>query len=677
MIHSGLHRRASARLVAVLLVAFLLVALASLSLPQAAWASSPERLFAGWNNGSLGLVLGDGAISTMIPEWQSFGLASTFSPDGRTIYYDQMVNDPAGANWQLLGRDLRSGATTVVCDSSTAPMLFGTRYVGFSGLSNPVTGELYFFGRDDYSSAGFLFGLDPATGVVRTRGGGTDELNGDSLRVSPDGAYLAWTADSTMPPETDYPKFLICLVPLGGDHESRQVIFRMRYEAGDMPSIIGWWDASTLIVKVVGEVRAYRGPSWAEVPVPAGVPEATKFVRSPDGASLAYSREDGTLWLAHGDGTDAHKVCTRLLWDYWSWNASGLPAGGSGTGDRFSDLALYPYARAVSLLADRGVVLGYPDGTYRPTLPVTRAQFAKMLVLTLGIPVTEGVLSSPFTDVEKVPGSLFPYDYVAAAAHAGIVRGVEAARFDPYAPVTRAQAMTMMVRALQALSPDRILTPSHGWKATAVLAPGDPTHGENAALAQLNGLLAGVDLGGWDVYLPASRGLLAQLLSNIERPSLPTPQFDWPARGETASDVLSSLETIMGSSHPPLYLPTDLPPGFYAPATTAGTVAGGPLANPWWFPSNIANGLGYGVAFTNDATTIRLWVDPAQDGGEPGRGWVPTDIPFGNRHFQRSDSYRMLRVELLDGTVVLLAADNGAAGMEPLLALARALVRVG
>ena len=671
MRRSSLHKNGISVAAATVLAVCLVLLLA-----QAAWAAGSERLLAGWNNGSLGLAFADGSINPIVPEWQPDGPGPTSSPDGRTIYYLQSQNDPSGYDWQLLGRDLMSGATTVVCDSTTAPGLFGSRYVGFGGLSNPITGELYFFGSDEGMSRSLLFGLDPSTAAVRIRAADLGEIYSDTQRISPDGAYLAWATDSTMPPETDSPKLLVCLVPLGGDYESRRVIFQMRYEAGDMPTVIGWWDANTLIVNVVGEVRAYQGPSWAEVPVPAGVPEATKLVRPLDGDSLAYSKSDDSLWLANGDGSGAREVGFRLFGGGWNWDVAALPAGAPIPGDRFADLALYPYSQAINALADQGVVVGYPDGTYRPTLPVTRAQFAKMLVLALDIPVTEGALTCPFGDVEKVPGSLFPYDYVAAAADAGITHGVTATRFEPYVPVTRAQAMTMVVRALQTLRPGRITAPSHDWTAAAVLYVGDPTHGENAALAQLNGLLAGVDLAGWDVDLPASRGLLAQMLNNIEVTSPPVPQFDWPAKGLAASDVLSALQTLMGSSHPPLYLPTRLPAGFYAPESITGTVAGGPLANPWWFPSNIANGIGYGVAFTDDTTTIYLWVDPAQNGDEPGWGWVPTDVPFGNRHFQQSESRRMVRVELLDGMVVSLYADNVAAGMEPLLALARALVRV-
>ena len=164
MRQSSLHKRGISLAAAAALAVCLVLLLA-----QAARASDSERLFAGWNNGPLGLTFADGAVNPIVPEWQPDGPGPTFSPDGRTIYYEQSQSDPAGYSWQLLGRALLSGATAVVCDATTAPGLFGTKYVGFSGLSNPATGELYFFGRKDDASPSLLFGLDPGTGTVRTR----------------------------------------------------------------------------------------------------------------------------------------------------------------------------------------------------------------------------------------------------------------------------------------------------------------------------------------------------------------------------------------------------------------------------------------------------------------------------------------------------------------------------
>ena len=98
------------------------------------------------------------------------------------------------------------------------------------------------------------------------------------------------------------------------------------------------------------------------------------------------------------------------------------------------------------------MLTGYPDGRggrlLRPDEPVTRAQFTKLLALTLELAVSEADLC-PFVDVESSgPDSLYPDNFVAAAFRAGLVMGLpgEPPRFDPYAPVTRRQAAAMVAR---------------------------------------------------------------------------------------------------------------------------------------------------------------------------------------------------------------------------------------
>lgn len=126
----------------------------------------------------------------------------------------------------------------------------------------------------------------------------------------------------------------------------------------------------------------------------------------------------------------------------------------------FSDVPAHsPQATAITLLADRGLVSGYPDGRggwlFRPEEPIARAQFAKILVNALGLSVGEDD-RCPFVDVEDSGlGGLYPDNYVAVAAQHGLVRGfsVDPPLFGPYRPVTRGQALAMMERAAPALTP--------------------------------------------------------------------------------------------------------------------------------------------------------------------------------------------------------------------------------
>ena len=108
------------------------------------------------------------------------------------------------------------------------------------------------------------------------------------------------------------------------------------------------------------------------------------------------------------------------------------------------------YAAAITELADEGVITGFRDGTFGPQMPVTRQQFAKMILISLDYRVPPATHSS-FGDVEPQPGvddPLYPIAYVEACAKAGITLGTTANTFCPWDSITRAQLITMVARAV-------------------------------------------------------------------------------------------------------------------------------------------------------------------------------------------------------------------------------------
>jgi uncharacterized protein YkwD len=184
----------------------------------------------------------------------------------------------------------------------------------------------------------------------------------------------------------------------------------------------------------------------------------------------------------------------------------------------FADVpASHPYYEAIEAMADAGVIAGYvePGGarTFRAEEPVKRAQFAKMIVGGLRLPVGEGALVCPFSDVPKVASDLYPDDYVATAAARGITRGLTAELFGPWESIKRAQVITMVVRAAAVEMPWRVPSPPPVF--VGELPSGDPTHGASLRRAESNGLLGGIPLEGWDVWKPAGRGEVAQILANL------------------------------------------------------------------------------------------------------------------------------------------------------------------
>jgi hypothetical protein len=173
----------------------------------------------------------------------------------------------------------------------------------------------------------------------------------------------------------------------------------------------------------------------------------------------------------------------------------------------------HPFYEAISELASQGVIGGYADGRFGPDDAVTRQQFAKMIVLAGGYAVSEADFCH-FADVTKSGAAgLFPDNYVAVCAARGITTGKTSALFDPYSSITRLQAVSMVVRAARDLRAGLLSQPSPGWQGTATWTA-DATHGANAALAEYNGLLAGLDLSR-EPGAPMTRGEVAQVLFDL------------------------------------------------------------------------------------------------------------------------------------------------------------------
>lgn len=113
----------------------------------------------------------------------------------------------------------------------------------------------------------------------------------------------------------------------------------------------------------------------------------------------------------------------------------------------FSDLISHWANPALQALRARGVVAGFPDGSFRPDEPVTRAQLARLLTIALG---QEHHLAA----VSGVPGRYMdvPVDHWAAAAievssELGLLYGYPDGRFAPEAHLTRQELAVVAVRA--------------------------------------------------------------------------------------------------------------------------------------------------------------------------------------------------------------------------------------
>ena len=101
--------------------------------------------------------------------------------------------------------------------------------------------------------------------------------------------------------------------------------------------------------------------------------------------------------------------------------------------------------QSIKFLTEVGVVVGYPDGTYKPDIPVTRAEFASMAIKALGQEDASVTQDIHFSDVDK---SFWAYDIIRKAVYFDLIPDAEGQRFRPYESVTRAEAITIAVNAL-------------------------------------------------------------------------------------------------------------------------------------------------------------------------------------------------------------------------------------
>ncbi len=102
----------------------------------------------------------------------------------------------------------------------------------------------------------------------------------------------------------------------------------------------------------------------------------------------------------------------------------------------------------IQVLAQKGIVVGYPDGTYRPDQLVTRAEFAAVLNKAFELPATRA--AKRFRDV---PDNYWGREAIEKAYRAGFIAGYPNDTFAPNQNVLRIEALVALVNGSR-LQPD-------------------------------------------------------------------------------------------------------------------------------------------------------------------------------------------------------------------------------
>ncbi len=112
-----------------------------------------------------------------------------------------------------------------------------------------------------------------------------------------------------------------------------------------------------------------------------------------------------------------------------------------------------PNAVYIKYIVARGLITGFPDGSYHPAEALTRAQAAALLAKIAGLD-TKATGNSGFKDV---PATYWAAGSIAAASKAGYIKGMGNGQFQPNKKLTRAQGISLFLSLSKQADPGAAL----------------------------------------------------------------------------------------------------------------------------------------------------------------------------------------------------------------------------
>ncbi|MFB2518530.1 S-layer homology domain-containing protein [Lysinibacillus sp. OTC-L20] len=219
------------------------------------------------------------------------------------------------------------------------------------------------------------------------------------------------------------------LIPLKGQSEQSQVEERAKKES------IVQEIANSSFSKVLGqpmkiETNMQNRPVLLTLPLPTDITQEQL-----NHLAIYIEHSDGTKEVVRGKIVEYQKGITGLQFEVNKFST-------------FSILYL-PEKEEVKEPITEGVthlpyIQGYPDDTFRPNAPVTRAQMASMFARQLtgnAIPQAKATYTDTFQHDAK--------DAIEFAKEKGLFKGVTATNFNPNGLITRAQMATVAARWIE------------------------------------------------------------------------------------------------------------------------------------------------------------------------------------------------------------------------------------
>ena len=187
--------------------------------------------------------------------------------------------------------------------------------------------------------------------------------------------------------------------------------------------------------------------------IPTIINKDTGMLNKTDHFAYVIGYPDGTV---HPNGqitrAEVATIFFRLLRDE-------VRDGAFTTSNTYSDVAYGKwYNNPISTMSALGIITGYPDGTFKPNKPITRAEFA---AIAARFDETQSGKSATFSDVI----GHWAAREIGIAYYNDWIKGYPDGTFKPDQNITRAEAMTLINRVLERKpeSPADLLTNMNKW----------------------------------------------------------------------------------------------------------------------------------------------------------------------------------------------------------------------
>ena len=211
------------------------------------------------------------------------------------------------------------------------------------------------------------------------------------------------------------------------------------------PSLQLAGDAIDVTVTAVDEEGNRDAVSEFASPVVISIPVRSVSRGAAAGGKLDVYRflEDSRMWKAMVSAYDNTSNCMTFATDHLSKYASMEKKPPSTK--TYPDIQGHWAKEDVEIMAGFQIVRGMSEAVFAPDMSVTRAQFAALLIRSLGIEEIKPD-TSHFRDVSS--GS-WHYGVIEAAYAAGLINGYEDGTFRPDEPIKREEIAALVARTLR------------------------------------------------------------------------------------------------------------------------------------------------------------------------------------------------------------------------------------